>query len=196
MTRSAYSIFETALGWCGIAWTEPDHPNAGPAVRFFQLPEVTREMTESRIARRSNAQKSAAPPATIAEIIDRACKHLRGEIRDFRDVAVDLHGTDSFAQQVYDLAREIPAGKTRTYSEIAKDFGAPGAARAVGQTQGRNPVPLIVPCRRVLAAGGKPGGFSAYGGISTKARMLAIEGAPLRLTKAPIGQLTLAGMGE
>ena len=92
------------------------------------------------------------------------------------DVAVDLDGAESFARQVYEAARQIPAGQTRTYGEIAKALRE-SDARAVGQALGKNPIPLIIPCHRVLAAGGKTGGFSAPGGRATKARLLAIEGA-------------------
>jgi len=88
-----------------------------------------------------------------------------------------LGGVGPFAQQVYEAARRIPAGQTATYGELAKAVDRPGAARGVGQALGKNPIPLIIPCHRVLAAGGKPGGFSAHGGQATKIRMLAIEGA-------------------
>src|SRR6266852_150608 len=88
-----------------------------------------------------------------------------------------VEGADRFARQVYEAAREIQAGETRTYGELAKALGQPAAARDVGQALARNPIALIIPCHRVVAAGGKPGGFSAHGGRATKARMLAIEGA-------------------
>ncbi len=104
-------------------------------------------------------------------------KHLQGEIQDFRDIAIHLDAADRFARQVYEAAREIPAGETRTYGELAKALGQPGDARDVGQALARNPIALIIPCHRVVAAGGKPGGFSAHGGRTTKARMLGIEGA-------------------
>ena len=105
------------------------------------------------------------------------CKHFRGDVQDFRDVALDLDGAAPFARQVYEAARRIPAGQTRTYGEVAQAVGRPAAARAVGQALGKNPVALIIPCHRILAAGGKPGGFSTHGGLATKAWMLAVEGA-------------------
>ena len=86
-----------------------------------------------------------------------------------------MEGVAGFHRRVYDAARAIPPGKTLAYGEIAERIGAPGAARAVGQALGRNPFPIVVPCHRVLAAGGKIGGFSAHGGTATKRRMLAIE---------------------
>ena len=88
-----------------------------------------------------------------------------------------MDGVPEFHRRVYEAARAIPPGNTLSYGDIAKRVGAPGAARAVGQALGRNPFPIVVPCHRVLAAGGKIGGFSAQGGVATKRRMLAIEGA-------------------
>jgi O-6-methylguanine DNA methyltransferase len=150
-------------------------------VTCFQLPEATTKLTESRIARSSGAGQATAPPPPIAAIIERVSKHLQGDIQDFRDIALDLEGTASFARRVYEAARQIPTGQTRTYGELAKAIGRPTAARAVGQALGKNPIALLIPCHRVLAAGGKPGGFSAHGGRATKARMLAIEGTTISL---------------
>ena len=83
----------------------------------------------------------------------------------------------ALARRVYEVARTIPPGATLTYGEIAARLELPGAARDVGQALGRNPFPLVVPCHRVVAAGGRLGGFSARGGAATKRRLLAIEGA-------------------
>ena len=88
---------------------------------------------------------------------------------------MDLDGVPEFDRRVYEIARAIPCGATLSYGEIARQLGVPGGARAVGQALGRNPIPVIVACHRVLAAGGKMGGFSAAGGIATKRRMLDIE---------------------
>ena len=82
-----------------------------------------------------------------------------------------------FHRRVYQVARTIPPGKTLTYGDVARRLGDPGAAQAVGQALGRNPFAIIVPCHRVVAAGGRIGGFSANGGAATKRRILAIEGA-------------------
>jgi O-6-methylguanine DNA methyltransferase len=177
--RAGYCLFETVLGLCGIAWRETGNLEAPVAVTFFQLPEATAQIAESRIGRKSGARRAGAPPAGVSQIVERVRKHLLGEVQDFRDVTLDLQGTGAFARLVYDAARKIPAGETSTYGAIARAVGEPGAARAVGRALGANPIPLIVPCHRVLAAGGKSGGFSAHGGRDTKARMLEIEGARL-----------------
>ncbi|MGZ4959392.1 MAG: methylated-DNA--[protein]-cysteine S-methyltransferase [Methylomonas sp.] len=176
--RLAYCLFETPLGCCGIAWRESRDSQDLPAVALFQLPEATPALTEERIAQQCCIGRSEPPPE-IARVIDKVCKHLAGDPQDFRDIALDLGVAGPFAQQVYAAIRDIPPGQTRTYGEIAKTLNRTGAARAVGQALGKNPIALIVPCHRVLAAGGKTGGFSAHGGYATKIRMLAIEGVSI-----------------
>jgi len=179
MIQAAYCIFETPLGACGIAWKEQEISRNPPVVTFFQLPEATRNLTDSRIAASSGGRKARVPPPRIAGIIKKVQKHLRGELQDFLDIVVDLDGAGHFARQVYEAVRKIPAGRTRSYGELAADMNRPTASRAVGQALGRNPIPLIIPCHRVLARDKKPGGFSAYGGGETKAKMLEIEGVTI-----------------
>jgi len=181
MKQVPYCLFETPLGWCGIAWGEGRNTGASYAVTLLQLPEATKELTESRIAKNSGAREASVPPLQIEVIINRVCKHLQGELQDFRDIPVDLDGAGPFVQKVCEAAREIPVGQTVTYADLANALGRPTAAQAVGRALGRNPIPLILPCHRVLAARGKPGGFSAYGGRATKAKLLAIEGAVVNL---------------
>jgi O-6-methylguanine DNA methyltransferase len=181
MTQSPYCLFETPLGWCGIAWGETPISGTPYAVTLFQLPEATPEGTESKIAENCGGRKASVPPPPIADVIERVCKHLRGEPQDFRDIPVDLETASPFVQRVCEAARKIPAGKTITYADLANALGRPAAARAVGRALGRNPIPLIIPCHRVMAADGKPGGFSAHGGRATKAKLLAIEGAVVNL---------------
>src|SRR6516164_2385277 len=108
MKQIAYCVFETELGPCGIAWNEDGE---APAVTHFQLPEATTRLTESRIARTSGARQASAPPPAIAAIIERVCKHLQGDIQDFRDIPLDLEGAGSFARRVYEAARQIPTGQ-------------------------------------------------------------------------------------
>jgi methylated-DNA-[protein]-cysteine S-methyltransferase len=180
MEQAAYCLFETRLGACGIAWKTRGDSRIPPVVTFFQLPEATRSLTESRIAGRSGGREARVPPSHIAGIIRRVQKHLHGEVQDFLDIAVDLDRTGPFARQVYEAVRKIPPGRTRSYGELAAGMNRPAAARAVGQALGRNSIPLLIPCHRVLARGGKPGGFSAHGGVETKAKLLEIEGAAIR----------------
>lgn len=181
MKKAAYYLFETSLGTCSIAWRETADSGAQAVVTAVQLPEATPQATESRIARKSGSKQPGQPPPEIAAVIEKIRLHLDGEVQDFRSVALDLENVDPFFRQVYEATREIPPGQTRTYGEIAKAVGQPAAAQEVGQAMARNPVPIIVPCHRVSAVGGKLGGFSAPGGPATKAKLLAIEGAPVNL---------------
>ncbi len=113
----------------------------------------------------------------VQDAIERIQASLRGEPVELADIPLDEAGLPEFHCRVYAAARRIARGSTRTYGVIAAELGDPGAARAVGQALGRNPWPIVVPCHRVLAAAGRPGGFSAPGGTATKMRLLAIEGA-------------------
>ena len=173
----AFATFDTAIGLCGIAWNVPEHPGEVAVVAGFQLPEATPAKTVARIARRAGVTSPSEPPAAMARIIARVQAHVNGETQDFRDVPVDLSELDDFPRAVLEVLREIPAGKTGTYGELAKRLNQPSAAQAVGKALGRNPIPLIIPCHRILAAGGKTGGFSAHGGWVTKSKLLAVEGA-------------------
>jgi len=179
MKQAAYCLFETPLGACGIAWKAQETSRIPPMVTFFQLPEATRSLTDARIAGSSGGRKARVPPPHIAGIIKRVQKHLHGDVQDFLDIVVDLDATGPFARQVYEAVRKIPAGRTKSYGELAAEMSRPTASRAVGQALGRNPIPLIIPCHRVLASGRKPGGFSAHGGVETKAKLLEIEGATI-----------------
>ena len=176
MTPIAYTLFDTELGGCGIAWKESVRSNEALLVIGFQLPEATVQLTEARIAERWTASRTDNIPPQISEIIKRVQLHFKGKAQDFRDIELDLDGTGQFAQQVYHAARAIPSGRTMTYGQLAEVAGCAGTARAVGQVMSKNPIPLIIPCHRVLASGSKPGGFSAHGGLATKTKMLEIEG--------------------
>jgi methylated-DNA-[protein]-cysteine S-methyltransferase len=151
-----------------------------------QLPEADRDATLRRL-RRDPAQPTAdKPPRAVEQAIGRIQSYLAGERVDFAGVALDLTGMGAFHRKIYEAARRIRWGQTATYGELAQQAGAPGAARAVGQALGRNPLPIIIPCHRILAAGGKVGGFSAFGGPSTKQRLLALEGVHLGAGDLPL----------
>jgi methylated-DNA-[protein]-cysteine S-methyltransferase len=171
MTSTAgFSLFPTAIGHCGIAW------GAG-GVSLVQLPEAGVPKTRARLLQRRPGVREAPPPPDVRRAIDAITRLLGGESIDLSGIALDMDGVPPFHRRVYEAARAIPRGVTRSYGEIATQVGVPGSARAVGQALGRNPFAVVVPCHRVLAAGGKSGGFSADGGVTTKLRMLAIEGA-------------------
>lgn len=171
-----YCLFETAIGACAIAWGEA-------AIAAVQLPESTRAGTAARLQRSTGRLAEGDPPPWVQHAIVRIQALLQGARDDLADLPLDFSGVPPFHQRVYAIARAIPPGELLTYGEVARQLGEPGAARAVGQALGHNPFAPVVPCHRVLAAGGRSGGFSAEGGALTKLRMLEIEGA--RLGGAP-----------
>src|SRR5258707_8833863 len=170
MPELQFALFETAIGVCGIVWT-------ARGIAGVQMHDASERATRARLLRRFAGAQEAAPPEKVQRAIDGIVQLLRGEKRDLSDVTLDVDRLPEFNRKVYDVARTIPAGETMTYGEIAARLGDKLLARDVGQALGQNPIPLIVPCHRVLAAGGKTGGFSAPGGVVSKLRLLTIEGA-------------------
>jgi methylated-DNA-[protein]-cysteine S-methyltransferase len=168
MTATAFHLFETAIGCCGIAWSER-------GIYAVLLPERDTAAIRARLHRRYPDATETSPPTEVARTIDDIVALLAGEPRDLSAARLDMERLPTFNRRVYEIARSIAPGTTLSYGEIAKQLGEPQEARAVGQALGRNPFPIIVPCHRVLAAGGKIGGFSAPGSIATKRKMLAIE---------------------
>lgn len=182
-----YHLFDTAIGVCGMQWTK-----AG--ISRLQLPEATEVETTERLLSGSTAL-AANPPAALKRVVRDIQRLLLGEPRSLLSAPLDYSGAPPFHERVYRAARQILPGNISTYGELAAEVGSPGGARAVGQALGRNPFAIIVPCHRVLSAEGARsrssaappnlGGFSAHGGVSTKIRLLTIEGAikpPLALS--------------
>ncbi|HYW16876.1 MAG TPA: methylated-DNA--[protein]-cysteine S-methyltransferase [Allosphingosinicella sp.] len=167
--REGYALFDTAIGRCALVWR-------GGLVVGAALPEASDEKARAALGRRFPGVIEAEPPPFAAEAIARISSLLAGGRTDLGDIRVDPDGS-AFERNVWQAARRIPCGEVRSYGDIAREIGAPGAAQAVGLALGRNPVPIVVPCHRVLAADGRTGGFSAPGGVATKFRILEIEGA-------------------
>ncbi|MBF6292523.1 methylated-DNA--[protein]-cysteine S-methyltransferase [Nocardia farcinica] len=163
------ALFETPLGVCAISWRDD-------AVVGFRLPEPDPAALRAGFERRGVREDE--PTDAIATAVAGIRAHLSGELDDLRWIPVDLGAVPDFHRAVYEVTRAIDPGRTLTYGQVAHRVGLPGAAQAVGQALGRNPVPLIVPCHRVLAADHALHGFSAPGGIGTKARLLEIERTP------------------
>jgi methylated-DNA-[protein]-cysteine S-methyltransferase len=171
MTNHGFAIFDTAIGRCGIAWNERGIVAAG-------LPEADDDKLRARLLRRCPGAVEQASPPDVQRAIDGIVALTARGTADLSDVALDMAGVPSFNRQIYEITRSIPPGSTITYGEIAARLGGgPELARDVGTAMGQNPFPPIVPCHRVVAANRKAGGFSARGGVSTKLRLLAIEGA-------------------
>jgi methylated-DNA-[protein]-cysteine S-methyltransferase len=169
-TVHRYCVFESANAFCGIAWNDD-------GITRFQLPAKSAEAVERMLLRRVPDARSAVPPGLVGEAVAAAKRYFEGEVTDFSQLELDLRGQEDFFTSVYAVARRIKWGETTTYGAIARELGGgPETARDVGQAMARNPIPLIIPCHRVLAAGGKIGGFSAPGGAASKKRMLELEG--------------------
>lgn len=181
-----FALFDTAIGRCGVCWAEGGIVGAA-------LPGPDDAQMRERFAGRFPGAVEAVPPAKYAAVIKDVVALLAGEKRDLAAAPLDLSATPPFHQRVYAVARRIPPGQTMTYGEIARALGAgPEAARAVGEAMGRNPIPILMPCHRVLGANGKPGGFSAPGGLETKLRLLQIEGAKVGESPTLFGDMPLS----
>jgi methylated-DNA-[protein]-cysteine S-methyltransferase len=169
-----HCVFDSAIGPCGVAWS-------ARGLIAVQLPEADRPATERRLAARAHSAGSAPPPPWVEALIADIKRYLAGEHVDFSAIDVDLSGLDPFRRKLYGAMRALTWGATTTYGALAREIGLsePEAARDVGEAMGRNPVPIVIPCHRVLAAGNKLGGFSARGGAATKAKLLALEGVHL-----------------
>ena len=168
--EQSFTLFETSIGTCGVVWSRR-------GIVGVQLPETDAAATRARVRRRHPTAGEAPPPPHVRHAIDGIIALLGGEKRDLTGVAIDDSVQSDFNKRVYAIVRKIPPGATMTYGEIAERLGDKTLSREVGQAMGENPTPLIMPCHRVLAAGGKTGGFSASGGVVTKLRLLTIEGA-------------------
>lgn len=175
MGDRGHALFGTLLGTCGIAW--------GPAgITAVQLPEATAEATRARLLRSlpatsENPPPETEPPPAVREAIASVQALLAGQRPgDLRHLVLDMSHLSAFHQRVYARTRAIPPGQVMTYGDLAAELGGKGLARAIGQAMGANPFAPVVPCHRVLAAGGQSGGFSASGGAITKWRLLQAEG--------------------
>jgi len=165
-----YHVFETASGFAAIGW-------GSSGITSFRLPAPSAGSAEHALLRRLPHASRSQPPQPIRDVIDAACRYFAGQRVDFADVAIDLGVQDGLFTRIYGFVRALPWGQVTTYGAVAKELDeGPEVARIVGQAMASNPVPLIIPCHRVMAANGKIGGFSAPGGSLSKAHMLSLEG--------------------
>jgi methylated-DNA-[protein]-cysteine S-methyltransferase len=170
MAGRGYTVFDTGIGRCGIAWGHL-------GVVGVQLPEARELETRGRMLRQYPDARELRPPLNVEIAIEGIVASLRGQAADLSDVTIDTSGMAAFNIRVYQFARAIPRGETRTYGEVAARLGASGAAHSVAQAISRNPFMIIVPCHRVLEAGSYADRISPNGGAISKRRLLSIEGA-------------------
>lgn len=185
-TADRYTIFETSKGLCGLAWNDG-------GITCFRLPGLSAEATERALRRRLPAARPGDATPAVAEVIAAVRRYFEGNPTEFSSLAVDLTTQTPLARRIYEAARLLCWGQTTTYGALAKQLGGgPELARDVGQAMASNPVPLIIPCHRVLAAGGKIGGFSAPGGATAKLHMLELEGVQVAPPKPVQAALRLS----
>ena len=167
-------VFDTALGFFALAWS-------GRGLTRLILPEQDVGAARARLAAQPAGLAPLLPqdalPVGIAGLVAAIRRYADGEAADFAAAPVDMSEVDDFRRDIYAAARSLAHGEAVTYGELAALAGHPGAARETGVALARNPVPLVVPCHRIVAAGGRLGGFSAPGGAATKMRLLAHERA-------------------
>ncbi|MBX9689784.1 MAG: methylated-DNA--[protein]-cysteine S-methyltransferase [Candidatus Obscuribacterales bacterium] len=165
-----FTFFDTAIGRMSISWT-------ARGISGLHLPEENDEKTLNALKKRVAEMSEAPPCGFVQDAIKRIQLHLQGINQDFSDINLDLSKCSEFSRKVYAASRKIPAAALLSYGDIAREIGAPAASRAVGRALGANPVPIIIPCHRVIGKNGAMTGFSAYGGCNTKLRLLSIEQA-------------------
>ncbi len=167
LDASAWSLFETAVGWVGVCGT----PRGGVLRTCvgYASPGALVQALE-------RIDSAPFEDDWCPELRERLCRYLAGHADDFQDVKVGATWSTDFQRRVIAALRRVPCGATLSYQELAARAGRPKAARAVGQVMATNPVPLIVPCHRVLGSGGRLGGFSAPTGLDLKRRLLELEG--------------------
>lgn len=170
---SGHAVVDTAMGFVGLAWTSKGLAR----VSLFQSDSASVERRLARLGFAGGAVSEGDLPGWVAALVHDIRAYAQGAEIDFAAVPVDLSGIEPFQLAIYDAARRLAYGETTTYGELAKSAGHAGLPRETGQALGANPVPLVIPCHRILAAGGKIGGFSAPGGSAAKERMLVLEGA-------------------
>lgn len=172
------ATFDTALGLFGIGWT--DH-----GLARVLLPDTSQKAMLDRLKR--GGALPGEPTRMISALINRIEDYAEGRPVTFSATQLDLSSVPDFHRRAYERLLQVEWGQTLTYGDLARELGDVNLSRAVGQAMGANPMPLVIPCHRVLAGNGKPGGFSAPGGTHTKLAMLALEGVHVG---APAGQLS------
>lgn len=171
-----YSIFDTVIGRCGIAWGDL-------GIAGVQLPEAREIETRRRLFRLYPEAREARAPDEVELAIEGIGAVLRGGDADFAGVMLDMTGISGFNQRVYEFARGIPRGETRTYAEVARGLRATGAVHSVAQAIARNPFMVIVPCHRVLEEGSYADRISPHGGAISKRRLLSLEGTHTTISR-------------
>lgn len=178
----SWYVFYTAWGWAAISGEKGTI--RGSVLPTLFLPNILQYTEQTGLNTRFILPRNYLWP-----VIDKFCAYYDGAIINDWNIKLNLDTLPLFSRKVLEFVYTIPYGETFTYTEVARAVGQPKAARAVGQALKRNPLPLIIPCHRVVASNG-PGGFTSPGGVSTKLKMLRWEmgnrASPIRNTSASI----------
>jgi methylated-DNA-[protein]-cysteine S-methyltransferase len=162
-----YVIFPTRWGYFGLAGTES-------ALSRTCLPARASGTVKSQLLK--NLSDARFDRDLFKALQEQIMAYFEGSGVNFsREVSVALDGLSEFSRLVLTTCRDVEFGRTVTYAELARNSGRPAASRAVGDALAKNPLPLIIPCHRVIRADGKMGGFSALGGVTLKKKMLDLE---------------------
>jgi methylated-DNA-[protein]-cysteine S-methyltransferase len=172
MQKFSYDILQTPWGWVGVI-------ASAKGIRRTTLPAATPDQALSEME--PEVREADEQPGAFREFHRQVEEYLNGE-RTHWDVELDLEGATEFFRQAWEACQSIPAGETRTYGWLAAEAGRPGASRAAGQAMARNPIPLVIPCHRVIGSDGHLHGFGGSG-LPLKARLLALD----RGTATPVG---------
>lgn len=170
--QNSFASFDTAIGHCALAWS-------AQGVRALCLPDGNEMRTVRNLLVREARAKPGEPTAPARAAITALQAYLHGQPNAMETVPLDLTEATPFLQRVYRTLREVPAGQTISYGQLATAAGSSRGARAVGRAMARNPLPILIPCHRVLTSDGGRGGYSGPGGLATKAQLLALEGVAL-----------------
>ena len=162
----AFLVFDTCLGWMGIV-------SSSNGLRQVILPQKSKEAVLCQVVDCDRLAEEQAP-ALFGDLPHRLRRYLEGEPVGFPD-KLDLVGASCFQQNVWQIVRTIPYGETRSYGWVANELGLPRAARGVGQAMARNPLPIVIPCHRVISSSGSLGGYG--GGVEIKELLLRLEQA-------------------
>jgi methylated-DNA-[protein]-cysteine S-methyltransferase len=160
--KSYYVVFKTAVGWVGIL-------GSAAGLKRIALPQSSEEKA---LAALKPLGEATLNKEYFKDLVQRLQAYFNGQPADFPD-KLDFYGATDFQRDIWEATRRIPYGETQNYAWVARQIGKPAAARAVGQALGKNPLPIIIPCHRVISSDGKLGGFT--GGLAMKKRLLALE---------------------
>lgn len=167
--QSMACIFNTEIGFCSVIWSKKE-------VEELLLPESNLKQMKQKLKQKSvMIVEAIEAPLEIKKLVRKIQRHMQGDLQDFSQVLLTKNFSP-FQAKVYQEVRKIPPGVVLSYKDVGMKMGGTKAYRAIGTALGKNPIPILIPCHRVVGSNAKIGGFSAPGGLTTKKKLLKIEG--------------------